>query len=191
MSSFERRLPFGWGVWDDVRSLQIRAPSLPPGLNLSTASGAVIGVYAPFFPSQQQADQSVERYEQTGPVLPPSTPSGRPMAFFHVRVRHGGSWRCRSSWSGRCWRPASGWWPSRHRAAGRTAAAAPRSAGPVPGRAKSPPRWWATELSSIGNQECYRPPPEGPPALRRPEQIVVPKVSLGASGQQTGSNRPR
>jgi hypothetical protein len=35
--------------------------------------------------------------------------------------------------------PPLGWWPSRRRAAARTAAAAPRSAGPGPGRAKSPP----------------------------------------------------
>jgi hypothetical protein len=37
------------------------------------------------------------------------------------------------------WRPAHGRWPGRCRAARRTVPAAPRSAGPGPGRAKSPP----------------------------------------------------
>jgi hypothetical protein len=48
------------------------------------------------------------------------------------------SWCRRRGGRARRWRPPPEWWPSRCRAAPRTAAAAPRSAGPGP--AKSPPR---------------------------------------------------
>jgi hypothetical protein len=49
------------------------------------------------------------------------------------------SWcRRRGGTAGR-WRPPQRWWPGRRRAAPRTAAAVPRSAGPGLGRAKSPP----------------------------------------------------
>jgi transposase len=47
------------------------------------------------------------------------------------------------------WRPARGRWPGRRRAALRTAPAAPRSAGPGPGLAKSPPRQASEHMFGI------------------------------------------
>jgi hypothetical protein len=49
------------------------------------------------------------------------------------------SWCRRRGGTARRWRPTRGRWPGRRRAAPRTAAAVPPSAGPGPGRAKSPP----------------------------------------------------
>jgi hypothetical protein len=128
--------------------------------------------------------------------------SGIPMVLLQVGVRHRGSWRCRSSWSGRrladsataafvggqgsrlaagrtplvgtgvpaasgsrSWcrqrvhtarrqRLPPGEWPSRRRAAPRTATTAPRSAGPGPGHAKSPPSQ-AIELMFGRDRESY------------------------------------
>jgi hypothetical protein len=50
------------------------------------------------------------------------------------------SWCHQRGRTARAWRPARGRRPSRRRAALRTAPMAPRSAGPGPGLAKSPPR---------------------------------------------------
>ena len=48
----------------------------------------------------------------------------------------------------RRWRPPRRWWPSRRRAVPRTTPAAPRSADPRPGRAKSPPE----QLTACANR---------------------------------------
>src|SRR5215211_9370379 len=48
-------------------------------------------------------------------------------------------WRRRRGGRARRWRPPRGWWPGRGRAAARIAPAAPRSAGPALGRARSSP----------------------------------------------------
>jgi hypothetical protein len=66
---------------------------------------------------------------------------GTPLGGAAARAASGSRFWCRRRGSrARRWRPPPGWWPSRRRAAARTAAAVPRSAGPGPGRAKSPPR---------------------------------------------------
>jgi hypothetical protein len=50
------------------------------------------------------------------------------------------SWCHRRGGRARRWRPPRGWWPGRCRAAPRIALTVPRSAGPGPGHAKSPPK---------------------------------------------------
>jgi hypothetical protein len=64
----------------------------------------------------------------------------RPLAGAGVPAASGSrSWCRRREGRARRWWPPHRWWPGRRRAALRTAAAAPRSAGPGPGRARSPP----------------------------------------------------
>jgi hypothetical protein len=59
------------------------------------------------------------------------------------------SWCRRRGRTARAWRPARGRRPSRRRAALRTALTAPRSAGPGPGLAKSPPRQASEHMFGI------------------------------------------
>jgi hypothetical protein len=54
----------------------------------------------------------------------------------------------------RRWPPPHRWWRGRCRAARRTAPTAPRSAGPVPGRARSPPRQDLEYKSRANRERC-------------------------------------
>jgi hypothetical protein len=68
------------------------------------------------------------------------------------------SWCRRRGGRARRWRPPPGPWPGRHPAAPRTAAAAPRSAGPSLGRARSPPDH-SIEHKFEGGSAALRSPP--------------------------------
>ena len=99
------------------------------------------------------------------------------------------SWCRRRGGRARCWRPAHRRWPGRRRAAARTAAAAPRSAGPGPGRAKSPPEQ-PIELmfeGRIGNATDAAGRSTGHRADR---SRLFSRRSASGVGQQMGSNRP-
>jgi hypothetical protein len=63
------------------------------------------------------------------------------------------SWCHRRGCRARRWRPPYRWWPGRRRAALRTAPAAPRSAGPGPGRAKSHRSSLSNRCSGSDSQE--------------------------------------
>jgi hypothetical protein len=58
----------------------------------------------------------------------------------------------------RCLRPAPGWFPSPRRAAPRTALAVLRSAGPGPGRARSPPRQGIEHVFETQSRMLLTPP---------------------------------
>jgi hypothetical protein len=108
----------------------------------------------------------------------------RPQAGVGVPAASGSrSWCRRRGGTARRWRPARGRWPGRRRAAPRTAAAVPRSAGP--GRVMPSPH--RDRLANhvrvrIGNAtDCDRTGRRGTEAT---EQIVVTKVRRAADGQQ-------
>jgi hypothetical protein len=99
------------------------------------------------------------------------------------------SWRHRRGGRARRWRPPHRWWPDRRRAAPRTAPAAPRSAGPGPGRATSPPDQ-CIEHKFEGESATLLSPTGAAQRLGEPPATAAQR-NLGGQQWTGGANEPR
>jgi hypothetical protein len=95
----------------------------------------------------------------------------------------GAAWCRRRGCRARRWWPPHRWWPGSHRAAVRIAPAAPRSAGPSPGRARSPPEQ-GIEHKFESESRTLPSPTVGPLTARGGRAGAATRRNLGDSNRQ-------